>query len=162
VKCGPGWRRGEGGEGGAVDQDKVFTVVYTRARWTPDTDARRAYAAVTRAAAIADDAHPLRLTLLDRLSLHGEADRDRGRDELDLDWALRQYEVQEGACYYTGVTLTLRGPIYTTPFVLSFERLNESLGYTRANTKLVAAEFNVGYEAQMSEYYADLLFGPKR
>jgi len=145
-----------------LDQDKVFTVVYTRARWTPDTDARRAYAAVTIAAAMADDAHPLRLTLLDRLSHGGDADRDRGRDELDLDWALRQYEVQEGACYYTGVTLTLRGPIYTTPFVLSFERLNESLGYTRANTKLVAAEFNVGYEAQMSEYYADLLFGPKR
>jgi hypothetical protein len=145
-----------------MDQDKVFTVVYTRARWTPDTDARRAYALAIRAAAMADDAHPLRLTLLDRLSHGGDADRDRGRDELDLDWALRQYEVQEGACYYTGVTLTLSGPIYTTPFVLSFERLNEKLGYTRANTVLIAAEFNVGYEAQMSEYYADLLYGPKR
>lgn len=37
---------------------------------------------------------------------------------------------QEGACFYTGVTLTLSGPIYTTPFVLSFERRDESLGYT--------------------------------
>ncbi len=142
-----------------MDQDKVFTVVYTRARWTPDTDARRAYALATRAAAN-NPAHPLRSTLIDRLNSGGDADHQR--DELDLDWALRQYEVQEGACYYTGVTLTLSGPIYTTPFVLSFERLNESLGYTRTNTKLVAAEFNVGYETQMSEYYADLLFGPKR
>ena len=113
-----------------LDQDKVFKIVYTRARWVADTDVRRAYAATTRAAAMEDTARPLRLKLIKRLRQKGPADRDRDRDELDLDWALQQYVDQEGACFYTGVTLTLSGPIYTTPFVLSFERRDESLGYT--------------------------------
>jgi hypothetical protein len=126
-----------------------------------DTDVRRAYAAATCAAAMKERAHPLRLTLIKRLRGNGPKDRDRGRGELDLAWALQQYEVQEGACFYTGVTLTLSGLIYTTPFVLSFERLDESLGYTHANTVLVAAEFNSGYGTQMSEYYADLFYGPR-
>ena len=82
----------------------------------------------------------------------------------DLEWALDQYERQEGACYYTGVTLILSGPIYTTPFVLSFERLDESLEYTRTNTVFIgiAAEFNSGYGVQMSTDLADLFYGPKR
>jgi hypothetical protein len=64
------------------------------------------------------------LKLIKRLRQKGPADRDRDRDELDLDWALQQYVDQEGACFYTGVTLTLSGPIYTTPFVLSFAWLH--------------------------------------
>ena len=142
-----------------LDQDKVFTVVHTRARWNPDADARRAAALATRAAAACNTAHPLHLTLVKRL----KADcRGRPRTELDLDWALERYERQEGACFYTGVTLAVSGPIYTTPFVLSFERLDEKLRYTRANTVFVAAEFNTGCGVQMSVELADLLYGPKR
>ena len=144
-----------------LDQDKVFTIVYTRARWEADTDVRRAYAAATRSAAM-EAAHPLRLTLLKRLRQKGPKDRDRDRGQLDLDWALQQYVDQEGACFYTGVTLTLSGPIYTTPFVLSFERLDESLGYTPTNTVLIAAEFNSGYKTQMTPDLANLFYGPKR
>jgi hypothetical protein len=145
-----------------LDQDKIFTIVYTRARWGADTDVRRTYAAATRAAAEARG-HPLRGTLLNRLRENRPKDRERGRGELDLAWALQQYVDQEGACFYTGVTLTLSGSIYTTPFILSFERLDESLGYTRANTVLIAAEFNSGYGTQMSaEHLANLFYGPKR
>ena len=144
-----------------LDQDKVFTIVYTRARWEADTDVRRTHAAATRAAAEASD-HPLRLTLARRLRQKGPTKRDRDRSELDLAWALQQYVDQEGACFYTGVTLTLSGLIYTTPFVLSFERLDESLGYTRANTVLIAAEFNSGYKTQMTADLANRFFGPKR
>ena len=123
---------------------------------------RRAYAAATRSAAM-EAAHPLRLTLLKRLRQKGPKDRDRDRGQLDLDWALQQYVDQEGAwSFYTGVTLTLSGPIYTTPFVLSFERLDESLGYTPTNTVLIAAEFNSGYKTQMTPDLANLFYGPKR
>ncbi len=80
-----------------LDQDKVFTIVYTRARWEADTDVRRTHAAATRAAAEARD-HPLRLTLLSRLRQNGPKDRDRGRRKLNLAWALQQYVDQEGAC----------------------------------------------------------------
>ena len=144
-----------------LDQDKVFKIVYTRARWVADTDVRRAYAATTRAAAMEDTAHPLRLTLIKRLRQKGPADCDRDCDELDLDWALQQYVDQEGACFYTGVTLTLSGPIYTTPFVLSFERRDESLGYTPVNTEFIAAEFNCGYERCAGGPRAGLLARPR-
>ena len=87
---------------------------------------------------------------------------DRPRTELDLGWALDRYMHQECACHYTGVTLAVSGPVYTTPFVLSFERLDEDLEYTPANTVLVAAEFNTGCGVQMSDLLADLLYGPKR
>ena len=143
-----------------LDQDKVFAIVYTRARWTADAATRRAAALATCAAARIS-ATPLRSTLVSRLQAECG---DRPRDQLDLEWALDRYVHQEGACHYTGVTLAVSGPIYTTPFVLSFERLDEdpAVGYTRDNTVLVAAEFNTGCGVQMSERLADLLYGPKR
>ena len=137
---------------------EVFQIVYTRARWEADENARRAHAHAARAAALTSVKSSLRSMLIKRLCSHDRA------LHLDLEWALDQYERQEGACYYTGVTLILSGPIYTTPFVLSFERLDESLEYTRTNTVFIgiAAEFNSGYGVQMSTDLADLFYGPKR
>ena len=139
-----------------LDQDKVFQIVYTRARWEADETARRAHVHTARATALTSAKSELRSMLIKRLCAFGRA------LHLDLKWALDQYERQEGACYYTGVTLILRGPVYTTPFILSFERLDESLGYTRTNTVFIAAEFNSGYGVQMSADLADRFFGPKR
>ena len=98
-------------------------------------DVRRAYAATTRAAAMEDTAHPLRLKLIKRLRQKGPADRDRDCDELDLDWALQQYVDQEGACFYTGVTLTLSGPIYIPPPSSSHSSAATSRLVTRLSTR---------------------------
>jgi hypothetical protein len=139
-----------------LDQDKVFQIVYTRARWEADETARRAHVHAARATALTSAKSELRSMLIKRLCGFGRA------LHLDLKWALDQYERQEGACYYTGVTLILRGRVYTTPFILSFERLDESLGYTRTNTVFIAAEFNSGNGVQMSTDLANLFYGPKR
>jgi hypothetical protein len=139
-----------------LDQDKVFQIVYTRARWEADETARRAHVHAARATALTSAKSELRSMLIKRLCGFGRA------LHLDLKWALDQSERQEGACYYTGVTLILRGPVYTTPFILSFERLDESLGYTRTNTVFIAAEFNSGNGVQMSTDLANLFYGPKR
>ena len=117
---------------------------------------RRAHAHAAHATALTPVKSELRSMLIKRL-----CGFDRAL-HLDLEWALDRYERQEGACYYTGVTLILSGPVYTTPFILSFERLDESLGYTRTNTVFIAAEFNSGYGVQMTTDLADLFYGPKR
>ena len=62
---------------------------------------------------------------------------DRPRTELDLGWALDRYMHQECACHYTGGTLAVSGPIYTTPFVLSFIHFSPT-GCTSRRTEGVA------------------------
>ena len=54
-----------------------------------------------------------------------------------------------------------RAHLYTTPFVLSFERRDESLGYTPVNTVFIAAEFNCGYERCAGGPRAGLLARPR-
>ena len=75
-----------------------------------------------------------------------------------------QYELQQGACFYTGVALALSGDAQsgTTPFVLSIERLDDRGEYTQKNTVFVAAEFNCTCGVQMSRELAVLLYGPLR
>ena len=69
---------------------KVFQVVRARAHWNADEDQRRA----ATAHAVATQQWQCATGPLRRLS-----QPDRG--ELDLGWALSQYELQEGACFYT-------------------------------------------------------------
>ena len=73
-----------------LDQEKVFQVVRARAHWNADGDQRRA----ATAHAVATQQWQCATGPLRRLS-----QPDRG--ELDLGWALSQYELQEGACFYT-------------------------------------------------------------
>ena len=136
-----------------LDQEKVFQVVRARAHWNADEDQRRA----ATAHAVATQQWQCATGPLRRLS-----QPDRG--ELDLGWALAQYERQQGACFYTGVALALSGDASsgTTPFVLSIERLDDRGEYTQENTVFVAAEFNCGNGVQMSRELAVLLYGPLR
>lgn len=53
------------------------------------------------------------------------------------------YEEQRGECYYSGLKMTA---MPKSEWQASPERLDEGLGYTKENTRLICLEFNVGYQ----------------
>ncbi len=52
---------------------------------------------------------------------------------------LQKLKSQRGRCYYSGIPLQPRS---TVNWRCSLERLNDSVGHTNANTRLVCLEFN--------------------
>ena len=60
--------------------------------------------------------------------------------ELDYTDILRALLHQQGRCFYSGVPLQYERP--HTDWVMSLERLDNSLGYVTGNCVLIAAEFN--------------------
>ena len=66
----------------------------------------------------------------------------RWHQDCDLDYAdiLRILLQQRGRCFYSGVPLQYKRP--HTDWVMSLERLDNSLGYVKGNCVLIATEFN--------------------
>ena len=64
----------------------------------------------------------------------------RGEFDLDLEYVLQMLWAQQGRCFYSDVPL--RFAQLNTDWLMSLERLDNNLTYTKNNTVLVALEFN--------------------
>ncbi len=71
----------------------------------------------------------------------GQKDKIKRVCELTYDDILEIYNNQEGKCYYSGIKLEIKR---LSNWQCSPERLNQSNGYTKDNTKLICLEFNIG------------------
>lgn len=67
--------------------------------------------------------------------------------DLNIDWALKRFEEQNGTCLLTEIPFILkRGPYkkrFYNPFTPSLDRINPSEGYTQSNTRLVCVIVNL-------------------
>lgn len=76
-----------------------------------------------------------------KANIRDEQGKESGICTIDADFLRQMYENQKGLCYYSNIKMT------TTPgsdWQASPERLNNNVGYTKENTKLVCLEFNIG------------------
>lgn len=70
--------------------------------------------------------------------------KNKGRDEassvdIDVQFLHEQYARQDGKCFYSGIKMSLETG---GAWLISIERLNPSLGYTRDNTRFIVNELN--------------------
>lgn len=73
--------------------------------------------------------------------------KKRGQEfSLSLLQVLDMLEQQSGRCFYSGVPLEYKR--IHTPWRLSIERLNNSIGYTMQNCVLIAIEFNTADQSR--------------
>ncbi len=66
--------------------------------------------------------------------------------ELSIEWAMEQFDLQNGKCCLTGIPLTLdftSGSRKYHPYNPSLDRKDSNLGYTRENTRLVCVAVNI-------------------
>lgn len=68
----------------------------------------------------------------------------RGREfSLPYDWAINQFEKQNGKCFYTKIPMTFghgKGRVWTNT---SIDRIDSSLGYSESNCVLCCHGFNL-------------------
>lgn len=87
-----------------------------------------------------------------------EQNREKaGEFSITIDTLLRKYEMQDGKCYYSGVTLFLK---QFSDWQCSLERLDSSIGYTEENIALIACEFQGYSQWSVSKYkeFSRLIF----
>jgi dUTP pyrophosphatase len=80
--------------------------------------------------------------------------------DIDLNYLVNQYEVQDGLCYYSKIKLEFgKNSLYSA----SLERLNPNLGYTKGNVVLASKAMNWAKNnastAEFIEFLLDLLRG---
>jgi len=81
---------------------------------------------------------------------------------LRLDDLRSMYQTQQGKCFYTGVPMTLRsnGHLDRDPLLISLDRRDSSLGYTKENTVLCCWGANAlkGWHSENTFYTTLKLF----
>ena len=75
--------------------------------------------------------------------------------DLDIIWLTKMFEIQNNKCLLTGLDFnipTIRNGSKAHPLAPSLDRIDSSIGYTRANTRLVCVAINYG----MNEFGEDM------
>lgn len=89
--------------------------------------------------------------------------------EIDLEYIVELWNKQNGKCYYTGLDMELKTTLEktetkTNKMILSIDRKNSSLGYTKDNVVLCCwCVNNIKQDLTIEElkYWASLILNPK-
>ena len=96
--------------------------------------------------------------------------RDKGLvSEVDLEYIVELWNKQNGKCYYTGLDMELKTTLEKTETktnknIVSIDRKNSSLGYTKDNVVLCCwCVNNIKQDLTIEElkYWASLILNPK-
>lgn len=101
----------------------------------------------------------LRAYFSDLLKTSKESAKKRNIDcyELDVDFLVELYDLQDGKCAITGIPMTHIAGQGIVPTNISMDRINSSIGYTKDNVQLTCRFINHAKMNMSMEQFTDLL-----